>query len=84
MKTRTNTIAESNSKNKSSEYLALANELLLDAQETAQETGNFFVSKIADEIKTLFNKVKTADCEYTAYANCNALEIWHNQIQSNF
>ena len=81
---KTETIRTSESKNKTSEYLKLATHYKNDAIETANETGNVFVSKIADEIYALFFKVKNADCEYTAYVNCNAIEIWHSKIEEAF
>lgn len=84
MENQTELIRTSTETNKTTNYIALAKKLLNDASETADETGNNFVSDIVKEMNPLFNACKNADCEYTAYVNCNALEVWHSKIEEAF
>jgi hypothetical protein len=84
MKTQTELIRTSESKSKTANYISLAKKLMICAQETETETGNIFVTDIVTEMMPLLNACKNADCEYTAYVNCNALEIWHSKIDEAF
>ena len=83
MKT-TEEIRLSDSNNKMSEYINLAKLLLEDAKDTANVTGHHIVCKIVEEIEIVANKAINSDCEYTAYVNCNATEIWFNKIDEQF
>ena len=64
--------------------MELINSLYEDAKDTAEVTGNIFVTKIVEEMKDCLKKALNADCEYTVYVNCNAIEIWHSKIDEQF
>lgn len=81
---KTETIRTSNFENKSEQYLKLAKSLMDDAIDTANVTGHVIVIKISDEIISLFRALTASDCEYSIYSNCNAIEVWHNQIDEAF
>ena len=70
------------SNNASEEYRNLLNYFAQDSADTADVTGNPIVVNIANEILILKNKL--ASCEYELYCNCNAAEIWYNQIMEQF
>ena len=77
---KTLAIYNSDSKAKMQEYINLAKELHADSQETADTTSNELLVRCADESASCLRKAINADCEYTAYVNCNAVEIWNNKV----
>ena len=77
---KTLAIYNSDSKAKMQEYINLAKELHADSQETADATSNELLVRCADESASCLRKAINADCEYTAYVNCNAVEIWNNKV----
>lgn len=79
---RTLDIFNSDSANKSADYMALSNELIADAIDTDNTTGNPLVGKIVAEMQMLNNN--RPDCEFVAYSNCNAIEVWYNSIEDCF
>jgi hypothetical protein len=79
---RTLDIFNSDSNNKSADYIALCNELIADAIDTDNTTGNPLVSKIVAEMQQLNNN--QPDCEYVAYTNSNSIEVWYNSIEECF
>ena len=80
----TQEIFNSKQQNKKENYITLAKRYLDEAVEFSEVTGNIFVEKIVDEIKVLFEKCRMSDCEFTAYVNCNACEIWFSKIEEQF
>lgn len=79
---RTLDIFNSDSTNKSADYIALCEELIADAIDTDTMTGNPLVGKIVSQMEQLNNN--QPDCEYVAYTNCNAIEVWYNSIEECF
>jgi hypothetical protein len=75
-------IFNSDSLNKTADYIALCDILITDAIDTELMTGNPLVGKIVSQMEQLNNN--QPDCEYVAYTNCNAIEVWYNSIQECF
>ena len=80
----TEEIRTSKSNNKTAEYVELAKFYMNDSQDTADTTGQHIVVKIAEEIRNYAKKAMSADCEYAAYVNCNAAEVWYLKIEEQF
>lgn len=75
-------IYETRSEKKGLQYLDLCKKLSIEADRIASEnTDQLFIKKMAEEINIYFRKCESADCEYTAYVNANAAEIWFKKIQ---
>ncbi len=64
------------------QYIDLAQELINDAIDTADTTGNPLAQKITVEMQLLFNSHPS--CDFTAYKMCESIEVWHNQIDECF
>jgi sporulation-control protein spo0M len=77
-------IRKSDSGNKIGEYINLATSLKESAKEIADVTSNVFAEKIYEEIEMYCKKVVNADCEFTAYVNCHAVELWFSKIEEQF
>jgi hypothetical protein len=75
-------IFNSDSLNKTADYIALCEELIADAIDTDTMTGNPLVGKIVAQMQQLYNN--EPDCEYVAYTNCNAIEVWFHSIEECF
>lgn len=70
-------IRTSNSVDKTSEYKSLMNELLIKAHSLYGK--NPFLGRFVEEMEIISNG--SSDCEYTAYTNANAVEIWFNKLR---
>lgn len=79
MKT-TEEIRTSNEINKSGLYLALTKAITVKANNIADD-NKFIQRKMKEEIVSSFRKCESADCEYTAYVNANACEIWFSKLE---
>lgn len=66
---------------KATDFLALQKELINDAVDTAEVTGNPLVHKIIREMR---NVSINPTCEFEAYQNCLKVENWHNAIDECF
>lgn len=73
-------IYNSKSANKMQEYQQLASELHADTKETAETISDELMMRCLDESTIALNNAKNADCEYTAYVNCNLVEVWNNMV----
>jgi hypothetical protein len=69
-------IKQSNSNQKTQDYLKLANELTVKAYQLAD--GNPFLGRFINEMEILCHK--SVDCEYAAYTNAHAVEVWFTKI----
>ena len=65
-----------------SDYINLSQELINDAVDTADVTGNPLVSKIVSKMQVGFNSHPS--CDFSAFKMCESIEIWHNQIDECF
>lgn len=76
-----NELAERKAENKAAKYAKMAKQFVLKAQEIANENeDSFFIRMAVKEIVAAWRKTEQADCEYTAYANAHAAEIWLMEI----
>ncbi len=75
--TTVESIRTSNSENKTAEYLKLANELTVKAYELAGTSS--FLGRFVNEMELLCNK--SVDCEFTAYRNAVAVEVWFTKLE---
>jgi len=73
-------IYNSKSANKMQEYINIAKELHNDTKETAETISDELMMRCLAESSIALNNAKNADCEYTAYVNCNLVEVWNNRI----
>lgn len=74
--TTVESIRTSNSDTKTSEYVKLANELTVKAYELAGSSS--FLGRFVNEMELIC--AKAVDCEYTAYRNAHAVEVWFGKI----
>lgn len=70
-------IRVSKSENKISEYSKVANELTVKAYELAGKSS--FLGRFVNEMEILC--AKSVDCEYAAYSNAHAVEVWFSKIE---
>lgn len=69
------------SSSKIADFISLQQELINDAVDTAEVTGNPLVHKIIREMR---NVSTNPSCEFEAYQNCLKVENWHNAIEECF
>ena len=74
---KTEAIYKSKSNSKLQEYKELATELHKDTAETASMIGLSSIEECAEISRGFYDKVMSADCEYTAYVNCLSVEAWN-------
>ena len=72
-------IRTSTSNTKTSAYINLAKQLLEKANEIA-DSSKFLQDKMLKEVAFYFRKAESADCEYTAYVNAHAAEVWYSKL----
>jgi len=74
--TNFNTVNELKDKSTAT-YIAMALNFLNEAEKlTAAEPELFIMKMAAREVKECYTKARTANCEFTAYANAHAAEVW--------
>lgn len=72
-------IRNSNSETKTVEYSKLANELTIMAYELAGSSS--FLGRFVSEMELCCEKIKSVDCEYTAYAEAHVVEVFFKKIE---
>jgi hypothetical protein len=79
--TTTNAIQESNSNTKGLDYVNLSKRLIENVTELgAKDNENFMVKNAYQELMSSYRKLEQANCEYTAYVSCQAIEKWASFI----
>lgn len=73
-------IRTSEATDKGTLYLQYAHSLATKASEIA-DSDIFFQKKMKEEVINSWRKCESADCEYTAYVNANACEIWLAKLE---
>ena len=72
-----NEIYSTPSETKSADYVSLTGELVRSIQVLLSQREDSFALKMFEkEIVSCFRKAEQADCEYTAYINAHAAEVW--------
>ena len=61
--------------NRGAAYLHACDQFEAQASQYANNS-NWLCRKYAEEVSICYNKVKNCNCEYTAYANAHAAEVW--------
>ena len=75
-----NELAERKSENKTLQYVEMARNFALQANKVAEKSESFIITMSAKEVVKYLRKAEAADCEYSAYANAHAAEIWLGKV----
>ena len=78
-----NELSERKSENKTSQYIEMARNFALQANKIAEKCESFMIKMSAKEVVSAFRKAEQADCEYSAYSNAHAAEVWLSKISNS-
>lgn len=77
--TTVNQIQQSSIENKSALYLQLAQELAEKSQSLIGSSS--FLNRMHSDLMSHFRNCESADCEFSAYREAIAVEVWFTKIE---
>lgn len=79
---KANQISNENLENKTALYMALASENFEKAKEVFNSKKSYIMQMFLNDMQTHLEKCKKADCEYAAYINAHATDIYLEKMKN--